>query len=85
MPAKPRKEHSLHKDRFVIAALRRLAKRIRRYRRQRGISMQTLASRIGCTHYVIAHIEQVQNAPSFAVYIKLERALSRRLRPAAKQ
>ena len=67
MPAKTRKEHKLHKSPEAARALRRLASAIREYRAGNGIPMQTLAAQIGCTHYVIAHIEQEQNAPSFAV------------------
>lgn len=67
MPAKTRKEHKLSDSAPAKGALKRLSFEIRDYRTRNGISMQALARDIGCTHYVIAHIEQGQNAPSFAV------------------
>lgn len=75
MPAKPRKEHSLHDTPEARSALRAMALDVRARRVALKLSMQALAKKVGCTHYVIAHIEQAQNFPSFAVYLALCRVL----------
>lgn len=68
-------EHGLANTRKARKLLKVIARNLKRLRLARGLSMQALALEIGCSHYVIAHVEQAQNWPSGPVLVFMAREL----------
>ena len=58
-----------------MGTLPRLSRTLRRARRQRGLSQQSLAERAGLTREYLARLETGQHNPSVATIQKLARAL----------
>jgi transcriptional regulator with XRE-family HTH domain len=52
-----------------------IQRRIRMYRKERGLTLRRLAQRVGCTHSYISQIEKGMTAPSLAMVGKLAAAL----------
>jgi DNA-binding XRE family transcriptional regulator len=68
-------EHGLANTPESRKALARLAVNLKAARTKAGLSMTALAEKVGCSHYVIAHVEQAQNFPSWPVYVGICRVL----------
>jgi putative transcriptional regulator len=58
-----------------MAALERLANRVRDLRRGRALTQQSLAERVGVTRQTIIAVEQGRFAPSVRLALLLARAL----------
>ena len=56
-------------------AIKLVADNIRKYRMQKGISMETLADLIGIEYTVIARLELQQTNPSISVVYAIAKAL----------
>ena len=63
------------KDSEVKAALRAMAKHLRRMREERGWTRAEFARQVGCSWMLVWHVEQGHNFPSFPVYYVMCRAL----------
>jgi len=62
----------------VEAELARIGQRVRRWRAERGLTLQELARRSGLATSTVHKVESAQMIPSVAVLLKLARGLGRR-------
>ena len=60
---------------WAETALKNLAVNLKTRRKARGLTLQSLARKAGCSFQVIWHIENEHNFPSMSVYLSLCRVL----------
>ncbi len=65
------------RDETLDVELARIGRRVRRWREERGLTLQELAAKSGLATSTVHKVESVQMVPSVAVILKLARGLGR--------
>lgn len=75
VPTTRGREHQLSHTDWAVTSLAKLGRNLRVLRKQKGLTLQKLATKTGCSFQVLWHVENGHNFPSLSVYISLCRAL----------